>query len=974
MFRALLLATLGAASVADAQESAAAKLRWNAWEAHQQLEAESLFHGLKWRAIGPTLQGGRVLDIESVPNEPYSFYVAYASGGVWKTTNNGVTFKPLSDGLPTMISGDLAVDLKNPQTLWLGSGEPNASRSSYGGLGVFKSTDGGKSFIHKGLTDSDRIGRIVIDPRDSDRVFVAAAGKLYTEGGQRGVYLSEDGGSSWRQVLKNETPYAGAIDIQIDPIQPDTVYAVMWERSRRPWNFVESGRGSGVFKSTDGGENWARLNGLPSGAGAGRMGLSVSLSDPKVLYVSVDNNDNAAAEQWDLGDSALSAKRFAKMSKEDFLNQDPDAIEGFIRDNDFPVDLNAADLVAQVRSGSVTMAQLKAKLGDGNASLFTTDIVGLQIYRSNDGGASFALTHAEPLRGVTFTYGYYFGTIQVDPKNPEKIYVLGVPVVASSDGGKTFSGMNHPSVHVDHHAWWIDPNFPDRILNGNDGGVDISYDGGKSWASLDRQPVGQIYAIQYDLAEPYNVYAGLQDNGTVIGSSRARWQDRDAWRFINGGDGMQIEVDSRDNKTVYTGYQFGFYSRSGGQEVRPRVGLQESNLRFNWQTPILLSKFNQDILYMGANKLYRSMDKAETWTPLSGDLTVSKQRGDVPFGTLTTLSESSLKFGLIWAGADDGSLHVSRDGGDEWRSVRTNLPQAWVSRVEASRFKLERAYVSLTGYRDDLIEPYVFVTEDLGASWRSLRGNLPDESINVVREDPENENVLYVGTQRGVYVSIDRGKSWAALANGLPNTTVHDLKIHPREREIIIGTHGRSAWILDALPIQELGRVQDKALHLFALSEVKAERRWRAERSKWFDRPENRPRLSVPYWAAADGALELSVSDARKQTIRVVKLDAKRGINQFRFDLLVDSKLALAAEKVAINKLKADKKDTANLATRPYAEAQRLNHPLYIQPGDYTLTLARGTDSSTTEFKVAPPAAYESRAPKALKVRGKKDK
>jgi len=969
----LLIAALSAASLSNAKDSPAAEQRWQAWEAHQKLERDSLFHGLKWRSIGPTPQGGRVVDIESVPGELYSFYVAYASGGVWKTTNNGVTFKPLSDGLPTMISGDIAVDPSNPEVLWIGSGEPNSSRSSYSGLGVFKSEDGGSTFTPKGLTDVDRIGRVVVDPRNGQRVFVAGAGRLYSEGGQRGVFMSEDGGDSWSQVLKNETPYAGAIEVQFDPTQPDVMYAVMWDRSRTPYEFVEGGEGSGVFKSTDSGRTWKRLAGLPSGAAAGRMGLALSPSNPNVLYVSVDNNANLPESEWDLGDSDLAPKRLAKMSKEQFLALNPDDIETFIRDNDFPVEIDAAKLIEKVKSGEVSMAQLRNKIGDGNAALFSTDILGLQIWRSDDAGGSFRLTHEKPLRGVTFTYGYYFGELRVDPKDPDLIYVLGVPMVTSADGGKTFKGMNDPAVHVDHHAWWIDPMNPKRIINGNDGGVDISYDGGKSWASLDAQAVGQIYAVQYDMAEPYNVYVGMQDNGTWMGSSRSRWQDADAWRFINGGDGMQTEVDSRDNKTHYTGYQFGFYSRSDGAEVRPRAGLSEPSLRFNWQTPILLSTFNQDILYMGANRLFRSMDKGQTWTALSGDLSTDTRRGDVPYGTITSISESPLQFGFLWAGTDDGNLHVTSDGGATWRSVSSSLPDRWISRVEASRFKRDRAYVSLSGYRQDEVEPLLYVTEDAGRSFKSISANLPDENINVVREDPENESVLYVGAQRGVYVSLDRGASWQALAKGLPNITVHDLKVHPRERELIAATHGRSAFILDALPISDLNAVSQKAVHVFPLREVKAQRRWRSQRSQWFDFPHARPRLDVPYWARADGKVELSVVDGNDKPLRRVTLNAKRGINSWRFDLKVNGELALAAEKVSVEKAAAgtDKPDVSKRKFRPYADAIRLDQQLFIAPGEYKIKLTQGSSSADAKLTIKAPEAYESRVPKTFKVRGK---
>ncbi|MGE3731097.1 MAG: WD40/YVTN/BNR-like repeat-containing protein, partial [Lysobacterales bacterium] len=432
----LLAAAFPAARAIDSVEPDAPQ--WRAYAAHQRLADESLLQGSRWRSIGPVVQGGRVVDVESIPGKPYGFYVAYASGGVWKTLNNGVSFTPLSDRLPTLISGDIAVDPQLPGRLWIGTGEPNSSRSSYGGMGVLVSDDEGQSFRHSGLSDVDRIARILVHPKDSNRVCVAAIGRLYSDGGRRGVFCTRDGGTSWKQVLAT-TGMTGAIDLAMDPGNPELLYAATWERSRSAWNFVESGEGSGIYKSSDGGDTWARLaGGFPTGREVGRIGLAIAASDPKVLYASVDNWSELPDAEQDLGDQPLSPRRLKKMSKAEFLAQPEDAIEAFIRDNDLDTDLDAKTLIAKVESDQVSVADLVRALNDAEAALFNTDIRGLEIYRSNDAGQTWSRTHDQPLREVTYTYGYYFGQIRVAPDNPEQIYVLGVPLVASSDGGKTF--------------------------------------------------------------------------------------------------------------------------------------------------------------------------------------------------------------------------------------------------------------------------------------------------------------------------------------------------------------------------------------------------------------------------------------------------------------------------------------------------------------------------------------------------------
>lgn len=997
----LALITLLAPAALLAERPAASppadfEARMQAWERHRELVEVSDFSGLPWRSIGPVVQGGRVVDIETVPGEPYTFYVAYASGGLWRTTDNGVSFEPIFEQQPTLIMGDIAVDPKDPKTLWVGSGENNSSRSSYGGLGVFRSQDGGESWQHMGLGESDRIGRIVVDPRDSKRIYVAVLGKLYTPGGQRGVFRSIDGGETWQEVLAGDPEaYTGFIDLVIDPAHPDTLYAASWQRSRRPWDFVEGGPGSGVWKTTDGGDTWTQLGGgFPTGEHIGRIGLAVAASRPETLYACVDNQEPLPEEQWDLGDGAVTAKRLRKMSKEEFLRQDPEEIEDFIRGNDLDTSLDAETLLEMVESDEITLEQILAELDDANANLFNTDIRGLEVWRSDDAGATWRRTHDEPIRQVVYTYGYYFGQIRVAPHDAERIYTVGVPAITSGDGGATFESVQGRDVHVDYHALWIDPEHPERVVFGNDGGLDVSYDGGRSWLGLDAQAVGQFYTVAVDMAEPYNVYGGLQDNGVLMGSSLSKPR-LTPWREIGGGDGMYVQVDPRDNATTYLGYQFGFYSRLGAdgarQPTRPRDKLRDPALRYNWATPILLSEHNPEVLYFGANRFYRSLDQGETWQALSEDLSRSEERGDVPYGTLTTIAESPLHFGLLWAGTDDGYVHVSKDGGDEWQEVSDSLPaHRWVSRVEASRFDKERAYVSLNGYRDDDITAYLYVTEDLGASWKSLAGGLPAEPINVVREDPVNGEVLYVGTDRGVYVSLDRGSRWQALAAGLPKVPVHDLVIHPRDRELVIGTHGRSVWILDALPIQELGNVRDRALHIFPVEDMTYQRAWKGRPSLWFDDSEYLPELKVPFWVAEAGTVEWRVLDADDRVLRSFEVEAAAGVNTVNWDLQLAPELAVAAEKERLKaastdagskgkkrgkgaKKAAEEAMATSKADTPWAEAVRLERRLIATPGSYKLQVRQGDTKATIDWTMEPAEPRPPRAKPKMKIRGEKD-
>ena len=1000
---ATVLATPAAADRPAPAAAADTAAREAAWARHQELEAASPFHGLTWRSIGPVRQGGRVVDLAVVPDEPYTFYVAYASGGVWKTTNNGGTFEPIFDHEASVIIGDIALDPSDPETLWVGTGEENSSRSSYGGMGLFRSTDGGATWERRGLEDSDRIGEILVDPRNGDHVLVAVLGKLYTTGGARGLYRTTDGGATWQQVLAGEGPWTGFLDLERDPTDPDVVYASSWERSRRPWDFVEGGEGSGVYKSADGGATWQRLGGgLPRGPHVGRIGLALAPSQPRTIYASIDNQEELPEAEWDLGGNPLSPNRLKTMTKEAFLEQDPERIERFVRGNDLDSALDGKELIRLIEEDELTMDELRAELADANANLFNTNIRGLELWRSDDGGATWRLTHDEPIREVVFTYGYFFGGIVVAPDDPERVYLAGVPIIVSTDGGATWSSAQDPDVHVDYHPLWIDPSQPERLIVGNDGGVDVSYDRGETWFGLDAQPVGQFYAITLDNAKPYNVYGGLQDNGSLKGSSRTRWELGERWTFIGGGDGMYVQVDPRNDDTTYAGFQFGFYQRSGRDgraSVRPRDRLREPALRYNWMTPIQLSPHSPEIVYFGTNQLYRSMDRGETWTAISPDLTRATERGDVPFATISTVAESSETFGLIWVGTDDGQVRVTEDGGVTWRDVGAGLPRdRWVTRVEPSSWQRETAYVTLNGYRDDDVTAYVYRTDDLGATWTSIAEGLPAEAVNVIRVDPVTEGVLYVGTDRGVYVSLDDGGAWHALQGGLPNVPVHDLAVHRRDRELVAGTHGRSVWVVDVLPVQEHAAVGDAELRIYPVEPVRASRGWQSRRSRWFDRSAYDPELAVPFFAAADGSVGFAVVDDQDEVLYETEVAARAGVNTLTWDLLVDRDRALAAEQARHEsdgeadepkgkgkrkkKARAEAADEADdaedtkgrLAKSPYAEAVRLGWPLYVRPGTYTLRLTAASGATAeTELEIRSPEPLPPRVKKDEPIRGRDD-
>jgi photosystem II stability/assembly factor-like uncharacterized protein len=526
---------------------------------------------------------------------------------------------------------------------------------------------------------------------------------------------------------------------------------------------------------------------------------------------------------------------------------------------------------------------------------------------------------------------------------------MGVPLIKSTDGGKTWVSLFDPKVHVDYHEVWIDPKNSEHIIAANDGGADESYDGGTHWRKLDYQPVGQFYSVNVDMQEPYNVYGGLQDNGTLKGSSQNKWQDGESWKRLFGGDGMHVGVT---DKTTYVGFQFGNYFRLDGgkpKSIKPPNYINEVPLRYNWNTPVILSHFNPDIIYYGANKLFRSFDKGENYQAISKNLTQSLKYGDVPYATITSISESPLEFGRLAVGTDDGMVWVTNDDGHSWKNVGKKLPKRlWVSRVVTSQHDKKVLWLALNNYRNDDIESYVYRSKDFGKSWQSIKNNLPNEAVNVIKDDPKDENIVYVGTDKGLYVSLDSGNNWTTLGAGLPTVPVHDLIVHPRDNEIVVATHGRSMWISDVSVIQNFDEYKDKALFVTQAEDITFNPSWNRKPSRWFSQPSDNPLSLFKIWSNSESKVTLEVIDEREQVVYNTEINLHKGLNIWNWDNQLNKDLALKAEAF---KNKEEEKPL-NKSLTPVSESIRLGHGIYIQKGKYTLKVHKKDEESSTEFSV----------------------
>lgn len=668
-----------------------------------------------WNFVGPVNIGGRITDVEMHPSDPQTIYAGAASGGIFKSADVGQNWFPVFDDQISLSIGDIAIDPSNPNTIYAGTGESNAGGGSvaYGGMGVFKSVNGGQSWVHAGLEETRYIGRIVVDPSDSLRVFVAAMGKLFGTNPERGVYRSENGGLSWQQKLfVNDS--TGCIDLVINPQNPDVLFAAMWERVRYPWNRSYGGYGSGIYRSQDGGDTWQLLSsGLPTAApNTGRIGLAISQSNPQIVYA--------------------------------IYADDPGYFMG--------------------------------------------------VYKTTNGGDSWSRVNDTALSSLFSSYGWWFGNIRVHPANPDIVYAMGLDIYRSTNGGQNWSYFSG-SIHVDQHGLYIYPEPPYFTIAGNDGGIYLSATDAGTWNHVNDLPVTQFYTTETDQTVSNRYYGGTQDNGTLrtLNGNPASWVE------IFGGDGFYALVDPENNQYVYVEYQWGnlYRSTNGGYSFYSATSGISGSDRTNWNTPVVFDPSNTSTLYYGANRLYKSTDRAQNWSPVSGDLSNGPGPGGLTYGTITTIAVAPADGNYIYVGTDDGNVWVTKTGGGLWLKRSAALPNRWVTRVTADPVNAEVAYVSFSGFRQDDYVSHLYRTENAGETWQDISSNLPEAPVNDIIVDPQDNSVLYAGTDVGVFVSLSTGDSWYYLGSGLPNVPVTDLVIHENDRKLVAATFGRSMYWYD---------------------------------------------------------------------------------------------------------------------------------------------------------------------------------
>lgn len=808
------------------------RLKW--YQQHVAMKKKSLFKNLPWQFIGPTNISGRMTDVAVVApkGENYIIYAASASGGVWKTINEGTTWEPIFQHAASTSIGDVTIAPSNQDIVWIGGGEANIFRSSMAGSGVYKSTNGGKTWQHMGLTGTHTIPRIIIHPRNPDIVYVASSGHEWTENEERGLYKTIDGGKTWDKVLYIDQR-TGVIDLVMDPTDSQILYAAIWQRTRKKWNDPRNEpdyTSSGIYKTIDGGESWKKIvNGLPKARYRGRVGIDLCQSNPQVIYAFVDNYEIAG--DWDTDTTDSYGRPMGKMIK------------------------------------------------------------GATVYRSDNAGETWKQVSKENdyMKTLCATYGWVFGQIRVDPIDENKIYVMGLGLNLSEDGGKTFRDL--PGMHGDHHGLWIDPENTNYLVNCNDGGLSISYDGGKNWRNFTYNlPAVQFFDVAYDMDTPFHVYGSIQDHGSrraAVDLSKGRdFIPAVEWEYAPGGEGSDHAIDPTNPDIVYSAGFYGSLNRTNvktgeTKSIVPQPEKGKPKLRGQWVAPFIISPHNPRIIYHGMNCLFRSLNMGNNWERISPDLTynIPEKIGDISYQTIFTISESPFKFGLIYVGTDDGRAHVTKDSGRHWTEISKNLPEKWISRIVASKYHKSTVYCAQNGKRDDDFTAYLWKSKNYSKTWEDISNNIPCGPINVIREDPKNENVLYAGTDLGVYVSIDGGGTWNTLTKDFPTTFVHDLVIHPCEDLMIAATHGRGMYALDVRPIQKLtNNILEKDLYVLNVTEGKL------PPSIWWG---SVTPVNISFYLNKKAKVTLIIKAASNTIIRKYEQQGDKGYNRIKWDLKI---------------------------------------------------------------------------------------